>query len=364
MSKKLKIVYYFGAGASYNAVPILNKLGDAMIAVADVVKEIITSNYHALEHNEKLFNNVRLIEYVRKLKFYGEKALEFGSIDIYARRLFLLDNNAELDDLKLCISIFFDLWENYYHKIHFSFNPAGYDRIDKRYISLLSVLMEKTALNPKLNDSVTFLSWNYDLQLEMAYESFMRSSKNSLLKINEDFSFIGNNENPNFDVIHLNGYRGIIKMLDKFHQVLKRQNIKNEEDCLSELVDFLDNYHSELSLGNTQIKYAWEDNSKAISNAIDIMLNADVLVVIGYSFPSFNREIDTKLVRAFQRGNRKRKIVYQDPNANPDIVKSIFKNSDNVLIIKDNLQQFYIPHEYLFPGDIKGSSTVMNPSVH
>ena len=95
----------------------------------------------------------------------------------------------------------------------------------------------------------------------------------------------------------------------------------------------------------------------SLERAKQIMKETNILIIIGYSFPAFNRAIDQALIKEFENGADYKRVIYQDPNANSDIVNSLFRNGEkNVDLEKENKDQFYIPHEFLSPS--KGEPVV------
>jgi hypothetical protein len=360
-TKNLKITYYLGAGASFNSIPILNMQGYSMIKVAQDIQTLITStDLLSNENFSSIHQNLKLTNLAKDIESFGNKAQEYGSIDIYARRLYLLDQKGELEKLKFCLSVFFDIWENFSHSNyrigdHDVFNPKIdnpiYNQIDKRYFSLLSVLLDKGELNPKLNDRVSFISWNYDLQLEMTYRSFMKDDSSSLEQINSSFKFMYNNTNiEKSDVIHLNGYRGVFKHENKIYPNVEKTDDLTFYDYLLGIIDNYEQFKRPNPTYKDCIKYAWEADSSSLEKAKKIMRETDILVVIGYSFPSFNREVDVTLIKEFEKKSSY-EVIYQDPNANQDLIDSLFMNPENVDVKRESPLQFYIPPEFLSPSD-------------
>ncbi|WP_405606081.1 hypothetical protein [Polaribacter sp. Asnod1-A03] len=346
-TENLNITYLFGAGSSFNSVPIWNKQGETMILIGEWVNSLILNVELNRDKDLKvLFKNSTIKRTGDKLIELGYKALEFGTLDIYARSLFLLDEKEKLNNLKYHLRVYFDIWENFYYKKSLINKEKRYSKIDKRYYSLLSVLLEKGKLNPELNSNVSFVSWNYDLQLENSFRSFMRGSENTNLEsVNKYFNFFESNENQ--DIIHLNGFRGFFNCDKKLYPNVEPKFLNTIEDYLFGLLNN-SNQFSSIDYSNN-IKYAWETNSEALSSAIEVFEKTNILIVIGYSFPSYNRLIDSRLItslgsKAINKGIKE--VIYQNPNANLDLIKNIcgvkpvhFQNTD----------QFYIPHEFLFP---------------
>ncbi|MBY8963723.1 hypothetical protein KJK34_13255 [Flavobacterium sp. D11R37] len=344
-TENLNITYLLGAGASYNAIPIWKQQGHSMIAVAHKLINRLSKNYSEKPYT---WDTKLLIDFFTKLKYFGDYAVEFGSIDIYARKLYLTGKESELNLLKHCLSVYFDIWENFYHLNFTKPDATSYEKIDKRYYSLLSVILEKSDINPKLNSNISFITWNYDLQLEMAYKDFMSNQASSFDEINSSLKFMNSEGN---NVIHLNGFRGIFNDKGEIYENVEFGSLSNLENYLIKLNENLKDFkHADYS---QHIKYAWENNSNAIEEAKSRMKKTNILIIIGYSFPAFNRKVDKELVDSFGEGLEYTRVIYQDPFANTDIINSIFTNPDMVELQRENQAQFYIPHEYLSPTKVK-----------
>lgn len=342
-----KITYLLGAGASYNAVPIWNRQAESMIGVSGEMTKLLRDSQIEFSTNKETRDQYDfLTNLFKELEFFGIKALEFGSIDIYAKRLYLLKEYKDLNSLKKCVSIYFDLWESGF--LECSNNKKNeddrvYKKIDQRYLSLLSVLLESRENIPCLNSNVSFLSWNYDLQLEKSFENFLPKKEESLIALLEK---IADNS-----VIHLNGYRGILKNGKEIHETVDKTKFTSLKSYLVELgKKGLELERTEDSFLST-IKYAWEMDAESKEKAKSILKETNVLVIIGYSFPAFNRVIDQELIKEFEKGTDHKRVIYQDPNANTDIINSLFANPKNVQLEKENTEQFYIPHEFLSPSE-------------
>lgn len=354
-TENTKVTYLLGAGASFNSIPIWDGQGDSMIDLANHIDGFITHrlNFKENEHCGILKDNDKIKKLISKLEFYGNKAKEFGTLDIYARNLYLLNKKRDLNDLKLHLSIYFDIWENFkinkssgFGKITEKDNRS-YDRIDKRYYSLLAVILEQTESNPLVNENIKFISWNYDLQLEMAYKSFMdKPEVQTLDSINDSFNFFNNEKLKN--IIHLNGFRGAFDYENNLYPIIANNKPKTIGDYLVSFLDSESGFSSRGISYNKRIKYAWEDNSQTVKLANQVLEETDILVIIGYSFPSYNRKIDSQLLEAFEKFKnvKRKKIIYQNPSNNLELLESI----TNIKVEHyEDVKQFYIPQEFLFP---------------
>jgi hypothetical protein len=344
-----KVTYLLGAGASFNAVPIWGNQGRSMIEVGEELVKIIKLKFNKINSPGNNPEMYYLNSLANKIKKFGQKAIDFGSIDIYAKRLFLLNNEKELNDLKKCVSIYFDLWESGFmdcSKVEEK-GKKKYESIDKRYFSLLSVLLEPGATSPCIHSNVSFITWNYDLQFEKAYETFLPEKEKSL----SDLITKINGEDSGKKILHLNGYRGVFINQEEEFEIVDKSKFSSVEAYLKELIGNRDKLDAEENSFQVSIKYAWEMKSDSLERAKQIMKETNILVIIGYSFPAFNRVIDQALIKEFESGADYKRVIYQDPNANFDIVKSLFRNTGKAVELeKENTNQFYIPHEFLSPS--------------
>ena len=164
-----------------------------------------------------------------------------------------------------------------------------------------------------------------------------------------------NEKENNLEICHLNGYHGFYGRSTNDPNVFEEENIldringiKNVISILKKLEFVVDDQNiGWLSFGR-HINYAWEKNplaEKIRLAAREIFKNTDILVIIGYSFPPFNKEIDQELFNELR--NKKTKIFYQDPNASEEFISILTKNFDTeVKCIKDKLDHFYLPYDY------------------
>lgn len=373
-----KITYLLGAGASYNACPILEKQAEMMIAVAN--EEIRNSTnksdgyggatsevYEYLNHEIEKVTDENKIQVLWYIGYFGKKAIEYNTIDTYARKLFLNDELDELNLLKMSVSVFFDLWENFYETRYRHFSNEeysllenkniqskniAYKKIDDRYKSLFSVLLDKSKNGKiELNKDFKFITWNYDLQLETTFKTFLKDGNNfDNTTLDELFKFKeSKNDNLVNDIFHLNGHRGFYNIKDGIAE--NRFNgfdeyWKNNEYLYRAVINKDTDF-------NNYIKYAWEHNLddthfKKIANVIN---QTQVLVIIGYSFPAFNRFIDQFLFLQLNPDKIK-KIIYQDPNGNEQLIKNLFEFpqviNGKLQVLNDakSLRQFYLPNEF------------------
>ncbi|AZQ43805.1 hypothetical protein [Nonlabens ponticola] len=349
-----KITYLFGAGASYYAVPILNGLSDKFRLVAKELKQSVSAGSRYGSFDTKPYRNT-IFEFSRDLEHLAEMSEQYGTLDTYAKKLDLNAENESLQKLKFLVSIFFTIWQGHFHKkevIEENKNQKlFYNDIDSRYKSLVAnYLIKASNAAPKLDNNVRFLSWNYDNQLESAFSLFFKSRLN-LTELNEQIKFLPNNESKfqNNEILHLNGVSNFwindSQILDRIFQQDDELSNNGIVRRIAELYN-PSNFSKCLSL----INYAWDDNSSKLKEATRILKQTDILIIIGYSFPTFNRAIDSKLLSGHD--NTFEKIIYQDPNASEELLELFhinFVGKSDFRILKQ-VDQFHIPPEYFPQG--------------
>lgn len=163
---------------------------------------------------------------------------------------------------------------------------------------------------------VNIISWNYDIQMLIAYSNYsnLKSLKFIANELNV-FPFFqkSNISKPNFSITYLNGIAGIIaneNQFDFLFDEIVRKDYEIDElqsKIVKTFVDLIDK-----KLFDKTFSYSWElpiNQNKAIKNAKAILNNTDILVIIGYSFPVFNKAVDDFLFKK----DTLSEVIIQDP---------------------------------------------------
>lgn len=336
------ITFLLGAGASYYACPIWKEQGEKMVELA--TKYLNKSNINFNEPPRGLNEIEKLLW---DIGYFGEKALKYGTIDTYAKKLYL-NQSPELSRLKLVVSVFFTIWHLTNDKDLKKRSSGAFDEIDKRFITLLAALVErKDGSGIMLNSNVRFVTWNYDLQLEFAYKSFLHDNA-SWDYVSQNLSFRITDQRQPLQICHLNGYHGFyvtegaeINFID-----LSKSNDVNK---ILESIGYVSTSQErrQLQISN-HINYAWENNhlaNYARSEGKRIFSETDILIIIGYSFPNFNKEIDKALFG--QLKGRITTIYYQDPNASETFITQLVDPKEaNIICEKMKMDNFYLPYYF------------------
>lgn len=321
----MQITYLLGAGASANALPLVKantvngKLSlpkELLLFVRDNEKSLIKSNVG--------WDNAE----IQDLLGICTNCVEFGTPDLYAKYLLETGDMERYEQLKSLLSYYF----KYEQEVKKAF--------DRRALTFLTTISE----NRRIPDSIRIISWNYDYQIEIAAEKLKPVSGRSLQKI-RNFTCWPNDRDGEQRyttkpfLLHLNGVVGMVHSDSNFY-------------------DYVDGSFT-LSLTKGQehlVSFAWEDEDKSskrlflnqrIDVAREIAGDTEILVIIGYSFPFFNRKIDKVIIDAMRESLQK--IYFQDPFIDGSQLKTQFdlspKVSQNIEHITQ-VENYHIPYEF------------------
>ncbi len=344
-----KVLYFLGAGASAEALPIVKDSADgkvkglptAMIEMAAFMEQ------HTFDDATKPF----IDQFILHLQLLAKESISFTTIDTYAKHLYLT-NRDELEKLKITVSLFFCIEQLYFKKL------------DKRYLIFLTTILD-TLIFP---ENIKILTWNYDFQMELTGYRYAREmihyddrtgvtiSNNGLLNYfppaGNTFPSFADNANYNaFQMLHLNGIAGIYNI----RKTYQNDNVfikvdANTEECLQQIVDQF------LHVGKEKIhllQFAWEKGNTSASVhmnkkmlfAENMVSDTTILVVIGYSFPFFNRNVDKQIFNKLKESNKLKKIYFQDPFLDGSFLRSQFDLGEISIEHIKRTDSFFVPAE-------------------
>ena len=272
-----KITYLLGAGASCNALPLVNNFKDRLNSF-----------------NKRLLDNLQLqlqndVEATRQLFPFGGKngkdfkesiywlidiAEKHASIDTYAKKLFIKNDDKALRDLhklKATLSCYLLL-------------EQSLTMTDKRYDNFFASILTRDAFGiPKLPKDVNIITWNYDTQLEKSYEGFCTIPETVFEKFTQ-----------RKNIIRLNGSCS-------YPYKIETRYLGHTEFSISFLESVIQLYDNFMNISEPivrpDISFAWEKNDIE-DKVIETLKETTTLVIIGYSLPYFNREVDKMLIHA------------------------------------------------------------------
>lgn len=158
---------------------------------------------------------------------------------------------------------------------------------------------------------------------------------------------MNNTSNLTESIIKLNGTAGLVKSENRIYSYFDF-NYHDLSDNIDHLIQILESNISRTYL-EPQFFYSWEQN-EITQNARWIAKNVinltKILVVIGYSFPRYNKDIDAEIFK----DSGIEKVYLQCPeNEVSEISKKICMiaeiNPDRIIPI-NNLDTFYVPYEF------------------
>jgi len=337
---KPKVAYLMGAGASANALPTIRDIGKRFENhTAWVEKQLV--ELRAVPAPESFADVPSKIPlYIEQLKRVMEASFPYGSIDTYAR--WLGQDNPELDALKAVLSTFFAIEQH----------ENGFD---SRYESFVSTTLdfEKGRFHP----GMTILTWNYDQQLAMALRR-VREWKHVVDVMNDQgirsLYHLVKYPNTAWRVLHLNGFAGVHARV-KDSPVFDFQ--QTDSTPLSRWAHWMYWFHHILHQrfnskdGPAMLSYAWESAANdplAWEGITSQLSDVEKLIVIGYSFPDFNRAIDRRMIRSM--GVLKQIVVQTSPTSMAGILtklRMVFPEHKDKLVPYELTHEFYVPNELL-----------------
>lgn len=334
-----RVNYILGAGASANTIPVVKNIG---WEIQFIINEI---NSPEFEQNLKRYDALKypfnqIVDLLNEdLTWMLSKENDHSTIDTYAKKLWIQEDYHNLNRLKIAFSFFLNVLQ-------------GIRGVDKRYDYFLAALLEDNGL---FSSDVNIVSWNYDNQLELAYSEYKRvdymnecASQLSLTLKNSRRSKITQGQ---FNFMKVNGSTSVYdEMGFRTYYFLPLVKYADRSQMWCEAMNMYINLReSEASL--SALSFAWEQggvDSEYFEEVSKTFTDTEVLVIIGYSFPFFNRLIDRKIL---EKAVNLKKIYIQDThpeNIIDKIKESLPKNlqlpEGSIQEIR-NVEEFIVPHE-------------------
>jgi len=304
-----KTVYLIGAGASANAIPIVSEFPRKL----ELFRRWINSQ--PLTDGTIVTDLTWLVQSIVTLANDNElekDKLKHVSIDTFAKKLYITKQEKELVKLKRLLTIYLIYCQ--------------YKQTDIRYDSFFASLLKGKSL--KMPDDIRIISWNYDHQFESAFMEYsdfdLKKAYSALNVINN--AVISNEDSQNVDVqskfsiFKVNGSALFYNIKKDFTELEKGLDDEKLANKLAEI-------YLQKHLTNS-LTFAWEEEQNTegdstkhqINELVSLATNdATRLVVIGYSFPYFNRDVDMKMLGQL---NDLSHIVIQDL---PETIEGVYE---------------------------------------
>jgi len=333
-----QVTYIFGAGASANVLPTIKGLPARIKAVREFIDQQFqydAEEYHSPAKDHKFLKNEAKDFILQGMDRLFEVSSGHSTIDTYAKRLYLNRRSTEVSELVFFLALYFNIEQKL----------VG---VDPRYDTfLISILSSDAYRFPK---NLKFLTWNYDSQMEIAHSRLSRINSKDLGSgmFSTDLSRA---EKDEFISVKINGTSDFKARFDETMPIVKNLLMPDfsQEDfdgALSFAYYHLKERKKLFGMG-VNINFAWYQDHSVLSKVTELYDGTEILVVIGYSFPFFNREIDRKIIRAM---SKLKKIYIQD--CQPENIKSRFlsilpdwqERGIQIIAVSD-VSEFFLPPE-------------------
>ena len=352
---KRNVTYVFGAGASANALPVV---------------KLFNSRLNHFLQNLKFFKSTTNIiaDFIPSVQKILKESSQHSTIDTVAKKYFHQNNIDSLKELKKVLTVFFvyeqsikELYSNFTKNLKDLyldekdaelFEKTKKEKIDHRYDSFIASLLKSEQGKFTFPNEVSVITWNYDCQFELAYQKFHDIDFHEAQHLLNVFPKNTGRLAPDdiqklngrcFKILHLNGQAHTFYKKDGQIFSLFDKNRRIE----SNLETAIKYSHS------SSITFTWEKHSTSaiqdkemeeiIKSVRNVLNETEILVIIGYSFPFFNREVDRELFL----NNDFEKIYIQDSNATniKELFSNVFEISGNKIFEYSNIEQFLLPAE-------------------
>jgi len=341
-TSEYKVSYLLGAGASAKVLPTVKATSntEAISQSLRTFADKITIDTTVNPSYKDFIGNI-----AKDLHWLADNSIKFGTPDTFAKFLYL-QQRSSLPRMKKALAFYFTV-EQFIN-----------NKIDDRALIFLTTVMQTNNIFPT---NIKILNWNYDFQIQLAAEVFrMEEFHLGVTSVHSPplidyypslgFEFNINNQIDVREIamVHLNGIAGFYfsEQVGSILNLFLNQKPKDINEIVEKIKTDSERKHNLLT-------FAWEKDTESaiyLRNRIELakalVADTDILVIIGYSFPFFNRAVDKVVFESLKTNGKLKKIFYQDPYRTGEFLKKQFELSDDIEIIhitdKDN---YYVPNE-------------------
>jgi hypothetical protein len=268
-------LYLLGAGASSQVLPLSSTFAESLATFANDLKKAGPKKPRA-SGVPPVWGDPR-DAFVEAVNWLASESSQHFSVDTFAKKLFFRGDVQNLRKLKAVLSAYLVVEQSRNH-------------VDKRYDAFLaSILKFDSSRRISLPKHLRIFTWNYDTQLEKAYYGFCDNHDMAI----QDIAF-------GKHIYRINGRCGTNPpghIGTSFKAILNT----TKKPAWKAGINLYNEYMTNPSSPEPEINFAWEDPTynKLKNVGINLLSEITDLVVIGYSFPYFNREIDDFIFKQF-----------------------------------------------------------------
>lgn len=332
-----QILYYFGAGASFPTLPLIKDFTKSLSSFSSRLQKYVQERHEKKMGQSTSSDIDRAVEIIiDDINWLNELCLKHNSVDTAAKKFLTIGNLNSFIRLKTIIC-------DYLSFIQFT------SQVNIRYDAFIAGLYDNhTHTFPR---GVKIVSWNYDIQFELAFKEYFSKSKYNDI-CDELNLFPTSNKFPDIDSFLLYKINGsstycMPHNLKEFAPLFPDLTYFDKDEVLSTIIT------NRINNFKPDIKFAFETKpvDHQQSTLVKEALRAcTTLVVIGYSFPFFNRAYDLKLLANLPINN----IYIQCPDDSYEAIKDalygMLGEKKYKHIYADSRENsttpFYIPNEF------------------
>ncbi|MBS1592697.1 MAG: hypothetical protein JST90_00125 [Bacteroidetes bacterium] len=342
------IAYLMGAGASAQAIPVVNKLNSRL----NIFLQFLLNSGQT---HSALVNDLKKLIKDEKIHF---------SIDTYARKLYFQNNTDDYKKLKVLLACFF-----LFEQLNKDANVRDWVedireqesvslQVDKRYDSFFASVLELRDGKIKMPNNINVVSWNYDNQYEISLNQFLSGDWSS-----DPMRFVSHPSDEicpsDSTLTRLNGEAYYHKYIrEHLGNIYNRLNydIPLTRESSSAFVLLYETLRKEEC---PLLNFAWDTDNvytdNRVTNARERFSKAEVIVIIGYSFPYYNVKIDQAIFSKISHPT----IYIQAPKDSTEAIESrlhyVLPASVKIKAkIVNTVDQFFLPPDFF---GISGKTT-------
>jgi hypothetical protein len=321
MAVKNFITYLFGAGASAQTIPVTSQLKIRLNDLKVYLQSnFVTINQGALSqlHHHLREHQAELEKFISDIDWLLKETEDYDTIDVYAKNLYDRGSHT-LNRLKMVLTFYFYFEQIVtFPSIISSEETEKYKKkIDSRYDNLLSQIADGQSVDIVFGEKIKILTWNYDMQIDMAIKKY---TKKDIGSVKKDYHIYPNmnsyNDNDKFKVdvdkfctIKLNGNAYFDNLGYNDSSLSHLLYDQTDNNLQTKIVKALLVYVSLFSRSDNHnsdnfnfFNFSWEKNGKytgfnrTFEYVKEIANRTKILVISGYSFPTFNNLIDIQIL--------------------------------------------------------------------
>ena len=350
----MNITYLLGAGASFQSVPIISQFKHRMALYAQYIR---------IMHEDGQIKGPALDNYLIDLDRLVNCQNDTLSIDSIAQDVARGTSPNKLTHIKRQIKDFLIFEQNPLKKREYL--SVAYQKLIATSRSEISLLDVNKTIDDRYTrflaewdvgingfpQNLSVLSWNYDVQIELALAQTLGITLDYAFEVLNSFPLTSKQYKPDRGcLLKLNGTAGAYGGRNaplRFYSNLLDTNV--QEVVKTFVQEYWNN--QQVNYNHPAIDFAWQADppeyaAAVLDKAKEIIAKTNVLVVVGYSFPAVNQFVDAELFSDAKFDA----IYYQIPESNfqqlRDFnVKRVNENLIPLISAYTDLSAFCIPPE-------------------